>query len=361
MSKQEEKIYNQLMNNAPTVTTSAQTQAAAESLAQAEQSTQPQNYSGGADIKLEAAINKYLNSSGFKYNTASDEAYQQYVQQQKANAEMGKNQSVNITNQLANGYSPTYADTVASEVYNDYLNGVGDRVGMFKQLADSENSLRNSQLANAAEIYAKQADTAYNQYRDTVADNKNYLNYLYERYLAERQSDVENNSNMTSIYGIQLNSAQSNLENARSFENSRYLHSTQSADNKAQIAENEYENNQKLAYEQAKDKYEAEQAAAKVKQNASKEQEKENDRWSRQGGDKFIKAYNLESAGYDYQLNQVAVGYYKGYISLDEMRYIAKKLDMNTDDVAAYIDKVEKNNKQKESIYGKGYNNGYNT
>jgi hypothetical protein len=261
----EYELYNQLMNSAPNASTSADTAASEAALSAAENSITPSTYNGGgADARLDAAINAYLNQRGFNYNTANDKDYQSYVQQYKENAAKGRELSKNTATQLANGYTPTYANAVASEVENAYLENISDAFPTFKNLAAQEYSAEQSKLANAVDIYNTQASTAYDRNRDTVSDQKNFLNYLYDRYVTDKQSDVENNSNLASIYGTKLSAAQSDLSNAMNYDNSRYQYDTQSADSKAQIAESEYENNQKIAYNQAKDEYDAKVAAAKA-------------------------------------------------------------------------------------------------
>ena len=71
---------------------------------QAENSDFAVDYNNTADGKLDAAINKYLNAKGFNYNTANDKDYQKLIHQSKKNAGKGKEQSVLLANQFANGY-----------------------------------------------------------------------------------------------------------------------------------------------------------------------------------------------------------------------------------------------------------------
>lgn len=336
----EEKLYNELMNSAPSAEQSTATQNSAAALKEGESYAAPGEYTGGiADRKLDEAINKYLNSRGFNYNTADDPDYQAYVREYNENAKQGKALSRTTAKTLANGYNPTYADTVSDEVYNSYMENVTDAIPQFKSLAAMENSGRENQLANAVNIYSTQAQKDYSRYRDTVGDKKNFLNYLYDRYATDRQSDVQQNADKASIYGTRLSSAQSNLENARSIDNQRYLYNTQSADNRAQLAQQERENQQKIEYQKAEDEYNAKVAAAKEK--AKEEQQNNDNRYERDLKD-YIEAYNLENAKYDYVTNQLAISYGKGVLTKGEVEYLTRKLKVNMDDVAEQADLWEK-------------------
>lgn len=336
----EEKLYNELMNGAPSAEQSTATLNSAAALKEGESYAAPGEYTGGiADQKLDEAINKYLNSRGFNYNTADDPDYQAYVREYNENAKQGRELSRATAKTLANGYNPTYADTVSDEVYNSYMENVTDAIPKFKNLAAMENSGRENQLANAVNIYSTQAQKDYGRYRDTVGDKKNFLNYLYDRYATDRQSDVQQNADKASIYGTRLSSAQSNLENARSIDNQRYLYNTQSADNRAQLAQQERENQQKIEYMKAEDEYNAKVAAAK--EQAKQEQQNNDNRYERDLKD-YIEAYNLKNAKYDYVTNQLAISYGKGVLTKGEVEYLTRKLKVNMDDVAEQADLWEK-------------------
>lgn len=353
------------MNNAPQQTLSNDTSASASALAQAEQSITPVTYTGGtADRQLDAAINAYLNKRGFNYNTADDTTYQQYIQQQRQNAQKGADLSVQTANQLANGYNPTYANAVSSEIRNDYTGNIGDNAAAYKQLAMQENALNDNQLANALNIRATEANKDYSRNRDTVADNKNFLNYLAERYITDRSADIQRDSDNNSVYSTLLSGAVNNLADERDINNRQYQYNTQSADSIAKINADNYENQRKLEYEKAKDAYNkrvaeakaAAEAQAKAEAEEQKKQEKYADQTIKDNSNRYIKAYNLRKAKYDYQINQVAIGYYKGYINLEEVNYIADKLGIDTDDIADILDNIEKNNGTLKRRYDGGYN-----
>ena len=337
---EEERLYNELMGNAPASEQSTAT-AESESALRAAENAGVSSYSPGrADALLDEAINKYLSGRGFDYNTADDPDYQAYVREYQANAKKGSEISKSTAGRLANGYNPTYSDAVADEVYNSQMENVTNAIPQFKSVAAMENAGRQQQLANAVNIYSNQSQRDYGRYRDIVGDKKNFLNYLYNRYAVDRQSDVQQNANNASLYGTRLSAAQSNLENARSIDNQRYFYGTQSADSKAKLAQQERENLQKIEYQRAEDAYNEKVEKAKEEQEYI---DKEKDRIVKPNATRYIEAYNLDSASNEFITKQLAIGRYKGHISNGEAAYICKKLGVKTEDVAEMMDLYEKN------------------
>ena len=235
------------------------------------------------------------------------------------------------------------------------MENVTDAIPQFKNLAALENSGRENQLANAVNIYSTQAQKDYGRYRDTVGDKKNFLNYLYDRYATDRQSDVQQNADKASIYGTRLSSAQSNLENARSVDNQRYLYNTQSADNRAQLAQQERENQQKIAYMKAEDAYNAKVAAAKekAKEQAKQEQQNKKNAGKTENANAILASMGVSkedfAPGTDtkdpgklyvengavnytvYAQTYIDTKYKEGYLNDDERDYLYEKLGITSD------------------------------
>lgn len=358
----EEKIYKDLMNEVPSQTVSGDTKQSAAALAGAESTAtgQADDYKSTYSGKLDDAISNYLTGRGFEYDPTQDKAYQQYRKEFAQNAAMARDTSRNTANQLAGGYNPTYADTVADEVYNDRMGNISDAESTFRGLAQQDYQARQEQNANVLNLYNTLEGTDYSRNRDTTADYKNYLNLLASRYSTDRQADVNLDSANNDVYSTKLNGAVNNLSSARAADSQRYLYDTVSANQLAQNAQAERENAQKIEYEKNKSAYEAyvkaQTAAEKAKKKAvetqKKAQEKEDNRRYRAAYDKFVDAYDLKNAKYDYKVGQLAQGYYNGYITLDEMDYIADKLNVSTADLTSTLDKMSKNGGTLNDHYG---------
>lgn len=342
----EEKIYNDLMNEVPSQTVSGDTKKSAAALAGAESTAtgQADDYKSTYSSKLDDAISNYLTGRGFEYDPMQDKAYQQYRKEFAQNAAMARDTSRNTANQLAGGYNPTYADTVANEVYNERMGNISDAESTFKGLAQQDYQAKQEQNANVLNLYNTLEGTDYSRNRDTTGDYKNYLNLLASRYSTDRQADTNLDSAKNDIYSAKLNGALNNLSGARATENQRYLYNTVSANQAAQNAQAERENAQKIEYEKNKAAYTAYVKAQTAAEKAAKKaQDKEDKRRFKAAYDKFVDAYDLKNAKYNYKVGQLAQGYYNGYITLDEMDYIAEKLNVSTADLTSTLDRMSKN------------------
>lgn len=342
----EEKIYNDLMNEVPSQTVSGDTKQSAAALAGAESTAtgQADNYKSTYSGKLDDAISNYLTGRGFEYDPTQDKAYQQYRKEFAQNAAMARDTSRNTANQLSGGYNPTYADTVADEVYNDRMGNISDAESTFKGLAQQDYQAKQEKNANVLNLYNTLEGTDYSRNRDTVGDYKNYLNLLASRYSTDRQADVNLDSANNDVYSTKLNGAVNNLSSARAADSQRYLYDTVSANQLAQNAQAERENAQKIEYDKNKSAYDAYvKAQTKLAKEQKAAQKKEDNRRYRAAYDKFVDAYDLKNAKYEYKVGQLAQGYYNGYITLDEMAYIADKLNVSTADLTSTLDRMSKN------------------
>ena len=272
MASSEEKKYYELSGAAPKVQSSAQTANAAAALAQAERQAESASYGKTADARLDQAIADVLAQNGYRYDISKDQAYQDFAREYSQNALRGRELSRDTARTLANGYEPTYADAVGSEVYNDVASRAVNYAPSFKASANAEAAAASAQAMNAAQVYADIGNTEYSRQRDYQGDLKNYMSYLANRYSSERQADVQRGEFDNNVYTARLNAALNNLTDARKAENTKYIYNTQSAEGKAKLAADQKEFEQKLAYTAAKDAYDDRVAAEKAAAQAAKEQ-----------------------------------------------------------------------------------------
>lgn len=330
----------------------------------AKAATESGTYSGSYGDKIDTAINSWLSNRGFDYNTSNDKDYQKYVEQYKDNTQTGEQLSRQTAAQLANGYEPSYADIVAGEVANKQMENVSDAVPTYKQMAQLDYNAEQNRLANAGNIYSQLDSTNYSRSRDTEQDYKNRLNALYNRYVADRQSDLQLNELNNNIYETKLNAEQNRIEDERNAENSRYIYNTQSADSKAQIAQAEEENDRKIQYNKSQDAYNNWLARVSEMQKADENKGKtrnaeavfaamgvtEND--FKEDGDKYdekgINNYVTYSKAY------IDGALEAGRINSDERDYLYNKIGVTSDDekynngiaesfINAYLKKEDKN------------------
>lgn len=349
----EEKIYNDLMNEVPSQTVSGDTKQSAAALAGAESTAtgQADDYKSTYSGKLDDAISNYLTGRGFEYDPTQDKAYQQYRKEFAQNAAMARDTSRNTANQLSGGYNPTYADTVANEVYNERMGNISDAESTFRGLAQQDYQAKQEKNANVLNLYNTLEGTDYSRNRDTVGDYKNYLNLLASRYSTDRQADVNLDSANNDVYSAKLNGALNNLSGARAADSQRYLYDTVSANQLAQNAQAERENAQKIDYERNKAAYtaytKAQKAAEKAKAKAEKNKGKtenanavfasmgvtKND-FKKGTGNKEDGALYKEGGAVNYTVyaqTYIDEKYREGYINDDERDYLYKKIGITSD------------------------------
>lgn len=349
----EEKIYNDLMNEVPSQTVSGDTKQSVAALAGAESTAtgQADDYKSTYSGKLDDAISNYLTGRGFEYDPMQDKAYQQYRKEFAQNAAMARDTSRNTANQLAGGYNPTYADTVANEVYNDRMGNISDAESTFRGLAQQDYQAKQEKNANVLNLYNTLEGTDYSRNRDTVGDYKNYLNLLASRYSTDRQADTNLDSANNDVYSAKLNGAVNNLSSARAADSQRYLYDTVSANQLAQNAQAERENAQKIEYERNKAAYtaytKAQKAAEKAKAKAEKNKGKtenanavfasmgvtKND-FKKGTGNKEDGALYKEGGAVNYTVyaqTYIDEKYREGYINDDERDYLYKKIGITSD------------------------------
>ena len=172
-------------------------------------------------------------------------------------------------------------------------------------------------------------------------DYKNQLNTLYNRYVADRQSDLQLDELNNSIYETKLNAEQNRIEDERNAENSRYIYNTQSADSKAQIAQAEEENDRKIQYNKSQDAYNNWLARVSEMQKADENKGKTRNAEAvfaamgvskadfKEGGDKYdekgINNYVTYSKAY------IDGALEAGRINSDERNYLYNKIGVTSD------------------------------
>ena len=341
------------MNEVPSQTVSGDTKQSAAALAGAESTAtgQADDYKSTYSGKLDDAISNYLTGRGFEYDPMQDKAYQQYRKEFAQNAAMARDTSRNTANQLSGGYNPTYADTVANEVYNERMGNISDAESTFRGLAQQDYQAKQEKNANVLNLYNTLEGTDYSRNRDTVGDYKNYLNLLASRYSTDRQADVNLDSANNDVYSTKLNGAVNNLSSARAADSQRYLYDTVSANQLAQNAQAERENAQKIEYERNKAAYtaytKAQKAAEKAKAKAEKNKGKtenanavfasmgvtKND-FKKGTGNKEDGALYKEGGAVNYTVyaqTYIDEKYREGYINDDERDYLYKKIGITSD------------------------------
>ena len=130
-------------------------------------------YTSQYDEKVNDLYGKIENREPFVYNAADDQLYQQYVDRYQ---NMGRKAMMDTVGQgaaLTGGYTNSYAQNVGQQAYDEYLQGLNDKLMETYQLA-------------------------YGQYRDQGQDMYNLFNAAgtlagtdFDRYMQEQQLQLQ--------------------------------------------------------------------------------------------------------------------------------------------------------------------------
>lgn len=123
-------------------------------------------YTSQYDAQVNDLFNKINNRDPFQYNASDDQLYQQYVDRYQ---NMGRKAMMDTIGQgaaLTGGYNNSYAQNVGQQAYDEYLQGLNDKLMETYQLAygqyqDQGNDMYN--LFNAAGTLAQNDFDRYMQ------------------------------------------------------------------------------------------------------------------------------------------------------------------------------------------------------
>ncbi len=139
--------------------------------AEAKIKTLQQGYSSPVDDTIDSLYDKLLNREAFEYDPFGDTDYNQYAETYKRNAQLMAEDSAARAAALSGGYGSSYAQSVASQAYNNQMTALND-------------------------IVPELRENAYNKYQDEITRDTEALSALlaerdYGRSVYESDRDYE--------------------------------------------------------------------------------------------------------------------------------------------------------------------------
>ena len=135
--------------------------------------------------ELELAKKAYTDhyAKEFEYDLNSDALYQQYKDKYIQQGKMAMEDTIGQASAMTGGYGNSYAATVGNQAYQSYLGQLNDVVPELYQMAYDQYNQRGQDLLNqyslaaneyerAYGMYSDDKAYAYQNYRDTIADNQ---------------------------------------------------------------------------------------------------------------------------------------------------------------------------------------------
>ncbi len=149
----------------------------------------PGAFSSQWDDRLANAFDQLVNGDKFNYDFNRDALYRMYAQQYR---KQGQDAAKNVLGQataLTGGYNNSYAQSVAQQTYQNYLQQLNDRIPELQQMAYQRYLTDRSDLKDEFAMAQQLRNNEYNAYRDTVSDWQQDRAFDQSAYQDERNFD----------------------------------------------------------------------------------------------------------------------------------------------------------------------------
>lgn len=130
------------------------------------QSQKPGDYSGKYTQQAEALLGQIISRKPFSYDANSDPLYQIYRDRYIMGGQRAMENAMGQAAQLTGGYGNTYAQTVGQQQYQQYMEGLNDKVPELAQQAYARYQGEGDRLRQSYQLLQSADDTAYGRWAD---------------------------------------------------------------------------------------------------------------------------------------------------------------------------------------------------
>lgn len=149
-------------------------------------------YSGTYDGQLQELYNQIVNRDKFKYDLNADALYQQYKDQYINQGQLAMMDTMGQAAALTGGYGSSYGQSVGQQTYQQYLQGLNDKIPELYGLALDQYNQEGQQLQNQYAMLGDLRDEEYGRYQDALAEYWRNLDYLQGQADSEYNRGYEN-------------------------------------------------------------------------------------------------------------------------------------------------------------------------
>lgn len=150
---------------------------------------QPGAYQSGYSEKLNALYDKIMNREPHQYDMNADVVYQQLKDRYIQQGLMASQDTMGQAAALTGGYGNTYAQAVGQQAYQQYLQGLNDKIPELAQMDLNRYQMEGDRLADQYAMMMQQENQDYARYQDAQNAWLSERDYLAGRYDAERGYD----------------------------------------------------------------------------------------------------------------------------------------------------------------------------
>lgn len=174
------------------------------------QSQKPGDYSGKYTRQAEALLGQIINRKPFSYDANSDPLYQIYKDRYIMGGQRAMENAMGQAAQLTGGYGNTYAQTVGQQQYQQYMEGLNDKVPELAQQAYTRYQGEGDRLRQSYQLLQSADDTAYGRWADSYNRWNNETQQAQSAYESAYDRDY-------SRYNDQRNYDQQQSHSARQY------------------------------------------------------------------------------------------------------------------------------------------------
>lgn len=142
----------------------------------------PADYSSKYQPQIDLAMEKVLQRPDFKYNVNEDALYQQYKDRYTQMGRTAMQDTMGQAAQLTGGYGSTYGQRVGQQTYDQYMQGLTDKIPELYQLAMDKYDRDYAYDKDRLSILDAADQKDYGRWGDTMSLWQNDRNYAGSRY-----------------------------------------------------------------------------------------------------------------------------------------------------------------------------------
>lgn len=159
--------------------------------AQTHTDSKPGAYSSAWQQQLDAAMDKILNREPFQYDLNGDALYQRYKDQAVQSGRMAMLDTLGRSAALTGGYASSYAQTAGQQSYQQYLQGLWDKVPELYAAAREGYDRQVQQDLDRYNTLQSRENQDYSRYQDSLSNWQKEAERLWDRYDQERSFDYD--------------------------------------------------------------------------------------------------------------------------------------------------------------------------
>ena len=163
-------------------------------------SGKPGAYQSQYQNQLNDLYNQVMNRGEFTFDLNGNALYNMYKDKYMTQGKQAMMDTMGQAAAMTGGYGNSYATTAGNQAYQSYLQQLNDIVPQLYQMEQDRYNQAGEQLLKQYQMTADLENTAYGQYRDTVADWNTERDFANADYLTKYEQDYNNYANMLNYW-----------------------------------------------------------------------------------------------------------------------------------------------------------------